>query len=454
MSVKTGQNIIEEGLLVHVDFNNFKSNAGKITTNKRATPHTDPLAAQGTPSIINQGVKEGGWIQYGLSGQWTGGTYPYMFRIKSDTFVQNQRYSVSCEIYTDIPKSMVTGDFQLNYVNDVNMISGGSFNRNQSDIHKPMKVYRRDLEYSFSSTNQPGYFYLRGIGTPTFDPDKHHVFIRNVQVEEGTHPTPVVHKHRIKNIDVDSRGSGTEDSIRNLADSETYPVTFDASMTYSTEQASPTNGTNNFDNINRYPRSDSDTNSNVYFNYMYPSQFGYNENFAYEIWFKPDQYPNLLTTANQYGSVRKAGLLIGASSYNGHGIYWGTAESGEYLGISAFLRAPTYQMGNSFVITPPMINKWHHFMYVHDASSTYPPMVRFYVNGEHFHSFTGQTTSSTYNGTIGLSRPMVDGGGTSNYRSIDGYFGEARVYKDRLLTPEDVKRNYMATRNKYDYWRG
>lgn len=458
MSVKTGQNIITEGLIVHVDFNNFKSNGGKPTTNLAINQNTDPLFAISTPTLVNQGMTEDGWIQYGVTGQWTGGTYPYMFAIRPYPFQANVRYTTSCEIYTDIPKSMVTGDFSINYVNDVNMPSGGNLNRNQTDIHKPMKVYRRSFEYSNTNAtwNQQGYFVFRGLGTPTFDPAKHHLFVRNVQIEQGDYPTPIAGKHRTRPdgaLPYTSRSNANQDAMVNIAGS-TYPVQFDSSFNWDTSSTSVTNGNVDFDNINRYPRFDSDTNSNVYFNGLSPSLMQYNENWAYEIWYKPDQFPNALATANVHGYKRKSGFLIGASSYNGHGIMWQGDENSTALKIRGFLRAPNYSSSADYSITQQMLGKWQHFALVHDATATYPSTLRFYINGEQFAAWGGSTTNSTYTGTTGLGRPMVDGGGEYNYRSPDGYVGEARVYRDRLLTADDVKRNYIATRNKYDYWRG
>jgi hypothetical protein len=457
MSVKTGQNIITDGLIVHVDFNNFKSNGGKPTTNLRANWDTDPLSNVGSsPTLVNQGVKEGGWIQYGVSGQWTGGTYPYMFSVRSDNFSVGTRYTTSLEIYTDIPDNLVTGLFDINYVNDGNMPSGGYLNRNQTDIHKPMKVYRRDFEYSFNTT-QPGYLVFRGLGTPTFDPAKHHIFVRNVQVEQGSDPTPIVGKHRTRPSGVSpytSRSNANQDAMVNLA-GDTYPVQFETSINWNTSSTSVTNGNVDFDNINRYPRFDSDTFSSVYFNGLSPSLMQSSSDWAYEIWYKPDQYPQPLSTPNQYGITFKAGFLIGASSYNGHGLYWTGNSSGTQMRVQPFQRTTDgYTSGAEKSFSQAELSKWHHLALVHDSTQTSPPMLHFYVNGELFSSWTGTETSSNYGGTTGLGRPMVTGGGTLNYRSMEGYIGEARVYRDRLLTADDVKRNYIATRNKYDYWRG
>lgn len=460
MGIKTGQNIITEGLIVHVDFGNFKSNGGKPADNFAATPETDPLNATGqSPTLVNQGVKEGGWVQYGLSGQWTGGSYPYMFSIRnpSSSFIQGQSYSTSIEIYTDIPQGMVTGDFSINYVNDANMPSGGSLNRNQTDIRKPMKVYRRGFIYSVT-TEQPGYLVFRGLGTPTFDPAKHHIFVRNVQIQSGDHPSPLVNKHRTVNdgnTPSRSRSNGNNDGIVNIAPDAQYPVQFDSSFNWNTSSTSVLNGDVDFDNINRYPRFDSDTNSNVYFNGLSPSLMTSGQDWAYEVWYKPDQYPQPLATANQYGNTAKAGFIIGASSYNGHGLAWQGNTNGTQMQIFPFQRTSDgYTAGNSFFVSQDQLDKWHHLALVHNSATSSPPKLYFYVNGELFSSWTGTETSSSYTGTTGLGRPMVTGGGTLNYRSMEGYVGEARVYRNRLLSADDIKRNYLATRDKYEYWRG
>ena len=457
MSVKSGQNIIEDGLIVHVDFNNFKSNGGKPTTNLATYPDTDPLQTINMVGLVNKGVVEGGWIKYGLSGQWTGGTYPYMFALRSVSYTANLDYTASCEIYTDIPSGLVTGDFSINYVNDINMPSGGNLNRNQTNVRKPMKVYRRNFIYSIN-TSQVGYFVFRGLGTPTFDPDKHHVYIRNVQIERGTHPTPLAGKHRTKPDGVltyTTRGNANQDAMVNLAGS-TYPVQFDTTLNWVESNARPTDGNVDFDNINRYPRFDSDTNSNVYFNGLNPTLMPSSASWAYEVWYKPDQYPQPLASPNQYGNTTKAGFIIGASSYNGHGLRWTGNTNGTAMGVTAFYRTPNggYSASDYYYFSEPELSKWHHIMMVHDSDSTSPPIYYLYVNGVKVASRTYSEESSTYTGTIGLGRPHVDGGGTLNYRSMEGYVGEARVYNNKLFKDEDVVRNYIATRDKYDYWRG
>jgi hypothetical protein len=461
MGIKTGQNIITEGLIVHVDFGNFKSNGGKPADNFASTPETDPINATGSVSLVNQGVIEGGWVKYGLSGQWTGGTYPYMFSIRNPAtpFNGGQSYTASCEIYHDIPQGMVTGDFSINYVNDVNMPSGGYLNRDQSDARKPMKVYRRDFIYSGTGTwSQPGYLVFRGLGTPTFDPDKHHLYIRNVQIQSGSYMSPPVNKHRTLNNGLNpsrSRSNGNNDALVNIAPDAQYPVQFDSALQWLNSSTSPTNGDVDFHNIQRYPRFDSDTNSFVYFNGLSPSIMTSDKSWAYEVWYKPDVYPQPLATANQYGNTQKAGFIIGTSSYNGHGIAWSGNSNGDAMQIIPFQRTSDgFTSGDSFFVGQEQLDKWHHLVLVHNSATTSPPKLYFYVNGKLFSYWTGTETSSSYTGTSGLALPRVTGGGTANYRSMEGYIGEARVYDNKLLTENDVKRNYMATRDKYEYWRG
>ena len=166
---------------------------------------------------------------------------------------------------------------------------------------------------------------------------------------------------------------------------------------------------------------------------------------AMEVWVKLTQYPQPLSSANQYGNTERAGFLIGAGSYGGIGLYWRGNSSGSACNVYAHIRNDaSYRATDSYSLP---LNTWTHLMHVNDGSGTF----RLYVNGAE------ESTASTPNGlasrdasagNIAVPKPGVDGGGTLSYINLPCQIGLARLYQGSL-TAVDVANNYNSTRWRF-----
>lgn len=233
MSLGHGAITSRSGLIFYYDMHNtIKSWKGKPTTNM----HTGAL--YGMSNIVCTYVDTiDGWDKYSLSGTWSSGTYPFSMRYAglSSNFFGDIAYSAKIKIKTNVPQKFATFG-SISYVNDPNMVSGG--------IHKVVTeddgsktCMREGFIYSVgyagaNGTNQSGYIGSQPIADGTvFDPATDFVWIKDIQVEEGTFCTPYV--------------SGTRSdtaSLLDLAGNRTITMT---NITYNIDNTFSFNGVDN-----------------------------------------------------------------------------------------------------------------------------------------------------------------------------------------------------------------
>ena len=190
MSVNGGPYIVTNGLLLDFDMNNTaRSWKGKPTTNT----YSSLVVFNGlTGSYV--GMDNDGWSIYSLSGTWNSGTYPYSMAITSSTnFFGNTSYSAQMQIKTSCPQKFA-GWGAINYVNDPNMVSGGT--QTITDMGSYQIWKRENFIYSVgyaggSGTSQYGYLVTQPVSNGTvFNASTDFVYIKNVQIEQNSFCTP------------------------------------------------------------------------------------------------------------------------------------------------------------------------------------------------------------------------------------------------------------------------
>lgn len=164
------------------------------------------------------------------------------------------------------------------------------------------------------------------------------------------------------------------------------------------------------------------------------SKFPVDASWTWSVWARVDTIPANGTK----------GTLIGATSYGGAAIFWGS--DGTTVTSFAFLRQTSaYRNTNP---TAMNLNQWYHLTMVNSRTSN---EFRYYMNGVLVGTASRDTTAYNNSGadlTWGISKPEVDGGGTSTYRSWTGSIGEIMLY-DVEQTEAEIAANYRSQRTRY-----
>jgi hypothetical protein len=171
-------------------------------------------------------------------------------------------------------------------------------------------------------------------------------------------------------------------------------------------------------------------------------------NFSIECMAKINSYPTA-APPNGYGSITKAGVLLGAAYYSGTALYWYGNSSGSACTVYAYIRgADAYRTAGGFDLTP---GRHHHLVLVNDYTGG---TLKLYANG----TLNGSATTATqeYNpgltpsaGNIGISKAQVDGGGELVYSYLPCEVPSVKLY-NRVLTASDVQRNFNAVKSRFN----
>jgi hypothetical protein len=187
MSCSSGPGITSNGLVFLYDIKNTKKSwLGKPTTNMG----TIRLHQMGI-SLTNLGDDEDGWTKYGMSGTWTGGTYPYIMHITSRSFTGGVTYSSQIKVRTNVEhKFNYFASSGISYVNQPKNVEGStlhtSYEENGYTVHW---IRRQGFQYT-NTTSQPGYLFTNPIANMTFDSSTDFVWCKEGQVEQSDICTP------------------------------------------------------------------------------------------------------------------------------------------------------------------------------------------------------------------------------------------------------------------------
>jgi hypothetical protein len=171
-------------------------------------------------------------------------------------------------------------------------------------------------------------------------------------------------------------------------------------------------------------------------------------NFTYEVWTSISSFPSVVSPANQYGSVTKAGVLFGATYYCGAALYWYGDSSGASCTMYGYIRGKdSYRNTAGYLMA---LNSIYHFVLVNNYAAN---TLNLYVNGNLFSSVATATQEydpalSPSAGNIGFCKSQIDGGGTQNYVPYGGKIYGGKIY-NRALSSQDVLQNFNAARTRF-----
>lgn len=196
MGQRYGGKIVTDGLILCLDAHDAKSYAGEPTTNLLGS-NDNPLNGMSNITLTKIETQADGWIKYSMSGTFTGGTYPYMSYIDTVSFTGGTAYTSRAMIKTNVEsKFNYFGSTGISYVNQPKDAEGTS--RSVVTEENGLNVYtvsREGFIYT-STTSQRGYLYTNPINNTTFNSSTDFMWIKNVQVEQKTYPTPWTYTSR------------------------------------------------------------------------------------------------------------------------------------------------------------------------------------------------------------------------------------------------------------------
>jgi len=196
MAAKLGPKIVNDGLVLCLDAADANSYAGEPTTNLLGS-NDNPLNGMSNITFTKVETQSDGWIKYSMSGTFTGGTYPYICYIDTVSFTGGTAYTSRAMIKTNVEsKFNYFGSTGINYVNQP--LDAQGTGRSVVTEENGLNVYtvsREGFIYT-STTSQRGYLFTNPINNTTFNSSTDFVWIKNVQVEQKTYPTPYVYTSR------------------------------------------------------------------------------------------------------------------------------------------------------------------------------------------------------------------------------------------------------------------
>lgn len=392
MGAHSGPNSIESGLVFAYDMGNtLNSWKGLPTTNLNTLQSLNGMSGI---SLTYIGI-ENGWKKYGISGTWASGTYPFSLNISDTTLSGTIAYSAQVTIKTNVRSKFLTFG-GLNYVNDPNMVSGGTSTvtslGNDRDGFEMILSKREGFIYSAGYANpttiQPGYINSRPTADGvSFNSSTDFVWVRNIQVEQRTFCTPYV--------------SGTRSNTQAILDWARRNTVTVNTLTYSTNNTFQFNGSSDFFTI---PNINFSTGQTI------------------EIWLKPTESDT--NRRNPYNQ-----------SYGGHGT-WTHETSGSF----------NYYYGDAGADAEPYIGHTSGFTVLQNelacvCSTRNLTTSVWYKNGVQDTTFT-----HSYGELLTDTNPIKIGSGYAG-----SYLGDIYAVKlyNRALTATEVRQNFTALRNRF-----
>lgn len=233
MSISSGPSVVSNGLVFAYDMYN-------TTKSWRGAPTTNLNTEQGLNGMSNISLSlvavENGWKKYSISGTWSSGTYPFSMNISNTTLSGGVAYSAQAKIKTNVRSKFLTFE-GLSYVNDVNMVNNGVYTVTSlgpdTDGLEVIFSKREGFIYSVTfanpTTSQTGYINSRPTADGvSFNASTDFVWIKDIQVEQGTICTPYV--------------NGTRSNTQALLDQTGRSSVIASNVTYSSNNTFSFNG--------------------------------------------------------------------------------------------------------------------------------------------------------------------------------------------------------------------
>ena len=400
MRVGGGPNIVEDGLVLHLDAANQRSFRGEPTENLRTTN------TNGEYDRLNYNGGEYNWYGIQTSGQYIG----WHKITATKTSQNNNLIMILSGIASDPNKTYtVSVEFVSPYNNLDFKVTGF---QGKADI---TRIGNSNRYYTTFTNNQGGNLnlYLRAPSLSSNQTITNGViYFRNIQWEEKPYPTPFVNGTRGTTFET---GGGWADLSANSNHGELVNgVQYDTSN----------RGTLVFDGVNDYI-SFSDA-PNLLFLDRTP--------YTLEAWF--------YITTNPYGSQTYTGIFNRENTFegsrDGYNLWLHPTSNNEMT-----LTSERYQSGEnrnvSHTVTNSILNSWQHICVTYNGVGN---TLRMYYNTDLVSS------NSNANGKLVNDSKTLEIG----KRNSDGYFNgrlaEQKIY-NRALSHEEIKQNFNATKWRF-----
>lgn len=389
MSLGHNPKIVKDSLCFYFDLQNSnKSFKGKPTSNIISSQGITGMSITYTYVGI-----EDGWKKYSISGTWSSGTYPYSFRLNNTTLTGGVAYSARCLMKTNVQEKFATFG-GINYVNDPNMVNAGALTANNLGpdfdgldiIESKREGFIYSTGYANPTTNQPGYLLSRPLADGTsFNPSTDFVWMKEIQVEEGSFCTRYVDGVRLDTASIiDLSKNGHSVNAANITYQQNNVPTFD--------------GANDYVDL--------------------PNDIGYTNQVSPFAWFRslgspPGTYHIIMGGQELEISIRSTGYLR--------------------VGV---LQGSRYVSDHGSGLTD---GNWHYVGFTFNGTTKTA-----YIDGEPVGTQSvpaGTLTNSFANRRIGRF-----GSSTSYY--VNGDISQVKIY-NKALTSAEVKQNYNALKGRY-----
>jgi hypothetical protein len=370
----------------------FSYDTGDTSNSYRGEPTVNIAADLGLVSVALSSITyigiEDGWKKYGLSGTWSGGTYPYAIALNPVTFTGGLPYCVRATVKTNVPdKFNYFGAEGISYVNEPKNYEGTLTSTLNPD--GSYTVTRYNFAYT-NTTSQAGYLYTNPINGAVFNPSTDFVWIKEYQAEQKDHPTQFV--------------NGTRSATQGLLPLINNPTIDLSSVSFDSNAQIIWDGTDDTISINSYSAIELVDNVSIECVYM-----------------RLSTDPVLDVIANKYHSTGwelfcQTGATFALAGRNGDGTYYATSN-------------PAYTIQN---------NQYYHLVAIKDGFSW-----RLYVNGQLYSYLTAGTIGTWSNSGI----LQIGGEGSGYYPHM-----KLPIFKiyNTVLSTDQVQQNYRQYKSRFN----
>ena len=402
MAIARGTNIVTDGLVYGYDsgygvadkHTSTRFYPGEPTTNLKSGTQTSGIIGGMSGISIAYVGEENGYQKYSMNGTFSGGTYPYIMFLSSQSFTGGVKYSTQVKYKTNVPhKFNYFGTQGINYVNQP-MDHGGT--KTVEVLPDGFNLVTRQGFAYTSTTSQPGYLLTNPINNTTFSSSTDFVYVKDFQIEQQDHCTPHTATSR--------SNTGSLIDLKRTINVDVSNANFDST------------GQPDFDGTDDRIVSSASTDLSSYTSLTYEGVVKAVGLASHDRWF--------------------SGTNAGDSGFHNPDLAIGTDGQLRYYFASG---------GMSGWIAPPGLTidttKFNHLVY----TFTNGGVVKIYINGTQQHTATYSGSHTFPSNSKFMTGMRFD----NNGEGVDGSIPIVKVYS-KALTADEVTQNYKAYKNRFN----
>ena len=386
----------DTGLPVNTNFVGTRFYPGEPTTNLKSGTQTSGIINGMSGISIAYVGEENGYQKYSMNGTFSGGTYPYIMFLSSQSFTGGVKYSTQVKYKTNVPgKFNYFGTQGINYVNQP-MDHGGT--KTVQVLPDGFNLVTRQGFAYTSTTSQPGYLLTNPINNTTFSSSTDFVYVKDFQIEQQDHCTPFTASSRSSTTSLIDLKRGKDINLSSVSFNSSGQPDYD--------------GTDDKGVVSNFPHI-------------------WTGSLTMECVIKFEDTGRSIIFGN-YNQGSDGGDVNFEHSDRELRFYWNRGEKSVWT--------------SGDVVTADG-SSYHHCVFVRDIVNN---QFRFYVDGSQVHLATGVGTNINQDDVGTNHSTFRIGGDTRNGDTIhNGEIPIIRVY-NRALAASDVTRNFNAYKNRFD----